>query len=88
MHDLTQVYLLFYGPFPAAFFIIFVFSKQLTVNIQYIFCQWLDSNRRPLELEETDLPTEPQPLPLAGVLVTWKGQVILQNDVLTTLNAK
>ena len=25
-------------------------------------CRWLDSNRRPLESEETALPTEPQPL--------------------------
>ena len=34
-------------PFPASFFFIFVFSKQLTVNIQYKFCRWLDSNRIP-----------------------------------------
>ena len=27
------------------------------------FCQWLDSNRGPLVLEATALPTEPQPLP-------------------------
>ena len=27
------------------------------------FCQWLDSNCGPLELEATALPTEPQPLP-------------------------
>ena len=26
-------------------------------------CWWLDSNSRPLELEATVLPTEPQPLP-------------------------
>ena len=25
------------------------------------FCWWLESNRRPLELEATTLPTEPQP---------------------------
>ena len=28
------------------------------------FCRWLDLNRRPLELEATCLPTEPQPLPM------------------------
>ena len=28
-----------------------------------IFCRWLDSNRVPLELEATALPTEPQPVP-------------------------
>ena len=27
------------------------------------FCRWLDMNCRPLELEATTLPTEPQPLP-------------------------
>ena len=27
-------------------------------------CRWLDSNHRPLELEATALPTEPQPLPM------------------------
>ena len=44
---------------PGLFFFIFVFSIKLTVN----FCRWLDSNRRPLELEATALSTEPQPLP-------------------------
>ena len=47
----------------ASFFFIFVFSIQLTINVQYKFCQWLDSNSRPLELESTALPTEAQPLP-------------------------
>ena len=50
------------GPFPAPFSF-FVFSTQLTVNVQNKRCQWLDSNRRPLELETIALPTEPQPLP-------------------------
>ena len=36
--------------------------NELT-NVQYKFCQWLDSNRWPLELEATALPAEPQPLP-------------------------
>ena len=35
-----------------------------------IFCQWLDSNRRPLELKVTTLTTEPQPLP-KSVAVSW-----------------
>ena len=48
---------------PGLFFFIFVFSIKLTVNVQYKFCRWLDSNRRPLVLKVTALPTEPQPLP-------------------------
>ena len=47
---------------PGLFFFIFVFSIQLTVNVQYIFCRRLDLNHRPLESEATSLPTEPQPL--------------------------
>ena len=43
---------------PGLFFLIFVFSIQLTVNVR-----WLDSNHGPLELEPTALPTEPQPQP-------------------------
>ena len=38
-------------------------SKQM-FNINLNFCQWLDSNRGPLESEATALPPEPQPLPL------------------------
>ena len=50
---------------PGLFFVIFVFPIQSTVNnVQYKVCQWLDSNRRPLVLEATALPTEPQPLPM------------------------
>ena len=30
-----------------------------------IFCQWLDSNRGPLELEATALPSEPPPIAAA-----------------------
>ena len=33
------------------------------MNVQYKFCQSLDSNRAPLELEANALPTESQPLP-------------------------
>ena len=48
---------------PGLSFFIFVFSIQLTVIVQYKFCRWPDSKRRPLEYEATDLPTQPQPLP-------------------------
>ena len=56
------------GPFPASFFFIFcLYNTQLTVynncSLLLNFCRWLDSNRGPLELEGTALPTEPQPLP-------------------------
>ena len=56
------------GPFPASFFFIFVFSIQLTLDSKQMFnkfCWWLDSNRGPLALQATALPTEPQPLPFA-----------------------
>ena len=51
------------GPFPASFssFSSFQNSWQLVFNIN--FCGWMDLNHRPLELEETAIPTEPQPLP-------------------------
>ena len=51
------------GHFSASFFFIFVFSKQLIVNVQYKFSQWLNSNQGPLESEATALPTDPQPPP-------------------------
>ena len=45
--------------------IIFIFSIQLIINKFSIkFCEWLESNRGPLDLKATALPTEPQPLPL------------------------
>ena len=44
---------------PVLFLFIFYFSIQLTVNVQY---KWLDSNRGPLELETTTLPTQQQSL--------------------------
>ena len=51
------------GPFMVSFslFLSFQYSWQLMFNIN--FWQWMDSNRRPLELEATALPSEPQPLP-------------------------
>ena len=43
-------------------------------NIQV--CRCLDSNRGPLELEATTLPTEPQPLPkLLYLLLTKASQL-------------
>ena len=55
------------GPFPSSFSLFLSFqytvdSKQI-FNKYIYFCQWLDSNRGPLVLEATALPTEPQPLP-------------------------
>ena len=50
-------------------FFSFIFRRintQLTVykwSMLINFCRWLDSNRGPLVLEVTALPTEPQPLP-------------------------
>ena len=42
----------------------FSVSFSLFSSSQYSFCQWLDLNGGPLELEATALPTEPAPLPL------------------------
>ena len=52
------------GPFQASSSFIFVLSIHLIVGKCSInFCRRLDSNRGPLGLEVTALPTEPQPLP-------------------------
>ena len=54
------------GPTQPLFLYFRLFNTQLTANkcsIWINFCQWLDSNRRPLVSEVTALPTEPQPLP-------------------------
>ena len=53
-----------------------LFNTQLTLNKCSInFWRRLDSNRGPLVLEATTLPTEPQPLPTADALwskcITW-----------------
>ena len=60
-------FLFFFWAIPGLFFFIFVFSTHSwqKTNVHYInkFCRWLDSNRGPLVLEATALPTEPQPLP-------------------------
>ena len=58
------IHLLKNGPFPATFFLIFVFSTQLTENKCSIkVCRWLDLNRGSLVSEATALPAKPQPLP-------------------------
>ena len=52
------------GHYPATFSLSLFFQRiQLTGNIQYKFCRWLNSKRGPLESEATTLPTKPRPLP-------------------------
>ena len=53
----------FNGSFVASFYLFLSFKYSWQYNAKYKFCQWLDSNRSPLGLEETALPTEQQPLP-------------------------
>ena len=60
---------------PAVFFL--YFCRLNTVDSKQIFnkiCQWLDSNRRPLVLEATALPTEPLQLPKLSRF--WKAKNI------------
>ena len=57
------------------------FSLQLTVNVQYKICQWLASNRGPLESEATAPPTEPQPLAYINLVLR------MQNFFLKTLSS-
>ena len=56
--DLLQTCSLKMGHTQSLSYIIFFFSIQLTANIQYKLCWWLDSNCGPPESEAT----EPQPL--------------------------
>ena len=42
------------------------------------FCQWLDLNRGPLELEANALPTEPQPLPPKMILTSTADSDLLK----------
>ena len=52
-----------FGPFPASFFFIFVFSTELFNTVyRNKICRWLDSNRGSLVSEATALPIEPQSL--------------------------
>ena len=60
------LWLYFKWAFLGLFFFIFASSIHLTIVSQmlyWIIRRWLDSNRGPLVLEATALPTEPQPLP-------------------------
>ena len=67
-----KIWIFFKWAIPGLFFFVFVFSVQLTVNnVQFKFCRWLDWKSGPLKLEETALPTEPQPLPLF-ITSVWK----------------
>ena len=66
---------------PDLFFFIFVFSVHLTVNVNINFCWWLHSNRGPLELEATALPTEPQPLPWFSFIILTKARVSTCQDL-------
>ena len=73
-----------FGPFQASFFLYFVFS---TVNRKYVHCKilrWLDSNRGPLVLEATALPTEPQPLPNFCILPSLGRPVLFVKWILQT----
>ena len=54
------------GPFSAALSL-FLSFQQLTANIR---CQWLYFNCRPLVLDATVLPMEPQPLPYFSICVS------------------
>ena len=56
---------------PGLFFYIFVFQYSWQQMFIAKCWQWLDSNRGPLELESTALPTDPQPLPLFFILLTF-----------------
>ena len=52
------------GAVPGLSFFFFVFFKQLTISMFISKVgRWLDTKRGPLVMEETALPTEPQPLP-------------------------
>ena len=46
------------------YFRLFNTADNKQTIVQYKFCRWLESNRRPLISKATALPTEPQPLPL------------------------
>ena len=55
------------------FTFIFAFSIQLTVHVQSKIFRSLDLKRRPLELEATAMPTEPQALPVNEFLCLSKA---------------
>ena len=46
-----------------------------------IFCQWLDSNRGPLELEATALPTEQPPIaPAVQNKLLWISENVVGEE--------
>ena len=48
---------------PGLFFLYFRLSNTVDIKMFITnYCPWLDSNCKPLELDVTALPTEPQPL--------------------------
>ena len=58
----------------------FNLSIQLTVNGQYKFCQWVDSNRGPLDSNATALPTETHHGPFSQrLMVNFQRYQIWQN---------
>ena len=67
---------------PGLIFFIFIFSIQLTINKYLIFnfCRRLDSNRGPVVLEATGLPTEPRPLPAIASVTVKKFFVNWRQD--------
>ena len=56
-------HLLKMGHFRPFFLYLRLFNSTDSKQMFNKFCRWLDSNRGPLILEATALPTEPQPLP-------------------------
>ena len=58
------------------FFSLFSSFQQLIVNMFIIkSCRWLDLNYGPLVSEVTALPTEPQPLPQALIIVFTRHEI-------------
>ena len=66
---------------PGLFLFYFRLFNTVDSKCSINFCRWLDSNRGPLELEATALPTAPQPLPLPYY---YKGMLL--TDVNSELN--
>ena len=68
-------------------FLSFQYSCQYT-NVQYKFCQWLDSNLGPLVLRATALPTEPQPRSYTDTPPLFVSMAALLMHVSTFVNGK
>ena len=74
------------GPFSASFLYFCLFNTADINMFNINFCRWLDLNCRPLELEATALPTEPQPLPCLSFYVRNFFISLLTNYVFCYLN--